>query len=230
MGKLHLNIVLPAVFVSCTVFSALTLPFVLSDSSSLSMKLPPPFQGEVEPIFQSENKTIAIRYLGFAIVSSVGAGLITVEALRRLQAVAPKNSIQDNSIQDMFVGLESDLLQSTALSSALPFEPEFSIDTDAPDLGSSHPELTAFPPDAIPVLEEHGQTCRIKLSQSEQTQFALSWNGEYYRFFRVQATQEKALNTAKQLARRGEHVVVSPLDQGYAVWTKTSEQPIELVS
>jgi hypothetical protein len=86
MGRLHLkNIVLPAVLVSCATFSSFTLPFILSDSNPIRVNLPPLFEGEIQPIFRHETKGAAIRHIGLAIVSSVGAGLLTVEVLRRLQ-------------------------------------------------------------------------------------------------------------------------------------------------
>jgi hypothetical protein len=86
MGRLHLkNIVLPAVLVSCATFSSFTLPFILSDSNPIQVNLPPLFQGEVQPIFRHETKGAAIRHIGLAIVSSVSAGLLTIEVLRRIQ-------------------------------------------------------------------------------------------------------------------------------------------------
>jgi hypothetical protein len=90
--------------------------------------------------------------------------------------------------------------------------------------------LDSDPESSIPVLDEHGDTCRIKTSDSDQTAFALMWNGEYYRFFRVRQTQDKALAIAKNLVRRGEQVVVSHLEQGYAVWVKEPGAFTELVS
>lgn len=87
MGRLHLkNIVFPAVLVSCTVFSSMTVPFILSDSNPITLNLPPLFQGEIQPFFGRESKGATIRYIGLAIVSSVGSGLLTIEILRRLQA------------------------------------------------------------------------------------------------------------------------------------------------
>jgi hypothetical protein len=244
MGRLHLrNIVFPAVLLSCSIFSALTLPFVLSDPNPLTVKLPPFFDGEVESIFKQENKTLTIRYIGAAIVLSVGAGLVTVEVLRRVQAsdsanstdLAPPvllgeasllvNAMHEAKLDGFAADLNSTAIPtSTRSASATATKPlamaqvgsrtvGFSLDT----AGYSEADKTDT---SIPVLDEHGNTCRIKTSESEQTAFALMWNGEYYRFFRVRETQEKALAIAKNLVRRGEQVVVSHLEQGYAVWVK----------
>jgi hypothetical protein len=95
MGRLHLkNIVLPAVLVSCATFSSFTLPFILSDSNPIQINLPPLFQGEVQPIFRHETKGAAIRHIGLAIVSSVSAGLLTIEVLRRMQPVEKPECVQ----------------------------------------------------------------------------------------------------------------------------------------
>lgn len=253
MGRLHLrNIVFPAVLLSCSIFSALTLPFVLSDPNPLTVKLPPFFEGEVEPIFNSENKTITIRYIGAAIVLSVGAGLVTVEVLRRVQAADSANSsdISLGLVEELplifnpnaaeFDGFEAEF-NSTELSasarstSATATKPlamaQVGSHTDGLPLNSPFNSTVHLESDtAIPVLDEHGDTCRIKTSESEQTTFALMWNGEYYRFFRVRETQDKALAIAKNLVKRGEQVVVSHLEQGYAVWVKETGAFTELVS
>jgi hypothetical protein len=80
------NILLPAVFVSSAIFSTLTVPFALIKSEPVAVELPPLFSGEIQPIFNGEHKDVAIPYIGFAIVASVGAGIATVEVSRRWQA------------------------------------------------------------------------------------------------------------------------------------------------
>lgn len=77
------NVLLPAVFVSSTVFSALTVPFALIKSEPVLVEIPPIYSGEIQPIFDGEHKDVAIPYVGFAIVASVGAGIACVEVHRR---------------------------------------------------------------------------------------------------------------------------------------------------
>lgn len=77
------NVLLPAVFVSSTVFSALTVPFALIKSEPVLVEIPPIYSGEIQPIFDGEHKDVAIPYVGFAIVASVGAGIACVEIHRR---------------------------------------------------------------------------------------------------------------------------------------------------
>src|SRR3569832_2115750 len=95
---------LPAVFISSAVFSSLTLPFALIKSEPVVVELPPFFSGEIQPIFYGEHKDVAIPYVGFAIVVSVGAGIASVEVTRRWQAYResamekePSPNLQQNS-------------------------------------------------------------------------------------------------------------------------------------
>jgi hypothetical protein len=80
------NVLLPAVFISSAVFSTLTVPFAFIKSEPVVVEIPPFFSGEIQPIFDGEHKDVAIPYVGFAIVVSVGAGIASVEVNRRWQA------------------------------------------------------------------------------------------------------------------------------------------------
>jgi hypothetical protein len=93
------SILLPAVFVSSAVFSSLTIPFALIKTEPVAVELPPLFSGEIQPIFNGEHKDVAIPYIGFAIVASVGAGIATVEVNRRWQAYRESLLIQSESTQ-----------------------------------------------------------------------------------------------------------------------------------
>lgn len=93
------SILLPAVFVSSAVFSCLTIPFALIKTEPVAIELPPFFSGEIQPIFNGEHKDVAIPYIGFAIVSSVGAGIATVEINRRWRTYRESLLIQSEPIQ-----------------------------------------------------------------------------------------------------------------------------------
>jgi hypothetical protein len=84
------NVLLPAVFVSGVIFSALTVPLALIKSEPVVVELPslgsmdiPPV--EIPPVFDGDHKEVAIPYIGFAIFISVGGGMATVEVYRRWQ-------------------------------------------------------------------------------------------------------------------------------------------------
>lgn len=103
------NVLLPAVFVSSAVFSTLTVPFALIKSEPVFLEIPPFYSGEIQPIFDGEHKDVAIPYVGFAIVVSVGAGIACVEVHRRWHAARASDeeseslpSVQPNTLgQDM---------------------------------------------------------------------------------------------------------------------------------
>lgn len=78
------SVLLPAVFVSSAVFSTLTIPFALIRSEPVTVELPF-YSGEIQPIFDGQHNEVAMPYIGFSIVVSVGAGIATVEVNRRWQ-------------------------------------------------------------------------------------------------------------------------------------------------
>lgn len=80
------NVLLPAVIVSSAVFSTLTLPFAFIKKEPLVVEVPPFAPVEIQPLFNGEHKDVAIPYIGFSIVVSVGAGMASVEVIRRWNA------------------------------------------------------------------------------------------------------------------------------------------------
>ncbi|MGB5963349.1 MAG: TetR family transcriptional regulator [Coleofasciculaceae cyanobacterium] len=100
------SILLPAVFVSSAVFSCLTIPFALIKTEPVAVEFPPFFSGEIQPIFNGEHKDVAIPYIGFAIVSSVGAGIATVEVNRRWHAYRESLLIQSEPEESQSVEVQ----------------------------------------------------------------------------------------------------------------------------
>jgi len=96
------NVLLGAVLVSSTVFSALTLPIVLLKPQPIVIELPPFFEGEIQPMFRGENQNLAIPYIGFSIVISVGAGMTSVEVSRKWQAARQKKQALVNAVEEFF--------------------------------------------------------------------------------------------------------------------------------
>jgi hypothetical protein len=88
------NVLLPAVIISSAVFSTLTLPFAFIKKEPLVVELPPLGSTEIQPIFNGEHKDVAIPYIGFSIVVSVGAGIASVEVMRRWNAYRESVSAQ----------------------------------------------------------------------------------------------------------------------------------------
>lgn len=120
------NVLLPAVVISSAVFSTLTVPFALIKSEPVFVEIPPFFSGEIQPIFNGQHKDVAIPYVGFAIVVSVGAGIASVEVNRRWQAY--RESAQSQK----------------PLSNLPPISPEKEIQPEAQERLEYRPEVSAI--------------------------------------------------------------------------------------
>lgn len=66
------SFLLPAIVLSSTVFSSLTLPLVVLGSQPLDIRI------QQEPVFSGQLKDVAAPYLGFAAALSIGAGVASV--------------------------------------------------------------------------------------------------------------------------------------------------------
>lgn len=232
MGRLHLkNVVLPSVVVACTLFSALTVPFVLAEKNPIEIRLSPVFEGEIQPIFKDNNKSFTIRYIGSALVLSVGAGLLTIEVLRRGQAnpgrafslAQGKESFGEQAAyRNLFSeGLASAFSQTFSEADedeldATPTTPALATTTADPD--SLDLDLVADDLSAIPFLQQR-EALSLEPDLAANA-CGLVWNEECYRFFRTRQTQDKAVSIAKRLIRRGEQVVITQQEQAYAVWVR----------
>lgn len=122
------NVLLPAVIISSAVFSTLTLPFAFIKSEPVVVELPPLFSGEIQPIFNGEHKDVAIPYIGFAIVVSVGAGMASVEVSRRWHAYR-ESALAQKQEQN----LQQNLPQTEAQQETIT-QPEYRPEISALDL------------------------------------------------------------------------------------------------
>ncbi len=123
------NILLPAVFTASTVFSILTVPFALIKSEPLVIdNILPFFSGEIQPIFDGNHKEIAIPYIGFSIVVSVGAGMATVEVIRRWNQLR-ESIIEEEESSNLQSNLPGNLAQPEELK-----QPEYRPEVSAIDL------------------------------------------------------------------------------------------------
>jgi hypothetical protein len=287
------RILLPAVLISTGIFSALTLPFVLSRSRPIVIELSPLFSGEIEPIFTSERKDFAIRYLGFVIVLSVGAGLITAELIRKGYARRELAETQEklSELQKKYEEQESELAvtRQLGITSNIFDAPDFA-EEDHPQTPAALPnrgsavtaiEATSSHADSIPSqipngngrrgisngssispvesisslspqpdvtsLQHHNlqngnwtpsseiysymvyPTCRISKGGSPQRQFALNLNEQYYKLFKAQISKNQAVAIAQRLVEKGKSIIVTEINQGYAVWMHEPEAVPEFV-
>ena len=114
------NVVLPAVLVASGTFSMLTLPFISGQSTPWLQT--PGLLGQPSWVFERENRDAAIRYIGGAIVVSVGAGIATIELLRRLHPSNRLSKSQKDSLNLQIHKLESaEHFDAAQLSESLDF-------------------------------------------------------------------------------------------------------------
>ncbi|NJN87052.1 MAG: hypothetical protein HC881_13110 [Leptolyngbyaceae cyanobacterium SL_7_1] len=96
------NILVPAVLVSSTVFSVLTLPVLNVRPTSVALNLPSFLGGNLQySIFERGNKNLTIRYIGFVIMASAGSGIATAELVRKWHAQLEKKANLQHLAQQM---------------------------------------------------------------------------------------------------------------------------------
>lgn len=137
------DIVLPAVLVSSATFAGLTLPFAFFSSDPVTVELPPFFSGQIQPVFATERKDMAIRYVGFAIVASVGAGMGTVELIRTRHASQKLTQTQKqvSSLQLSLQGKEAQIETLKQSGDADSVSPMLELD-ELPEDDSGFPTLS----------------------------------------------------------------------------------------
>ncbi|MBD2093159.1 hypothetical protein H6F67_25265 [Microcoleus sp. FACHB-1515] len=209
------QLILPAVIVASGVFSILTLPLVLYRPDSVDIKVPFS-EDELHFVFEGGNRDLAIRYVGVAIVTSVAAGVTTVELKRRshnrkeaaLEAALQRSeAVLDVAAPEVVASFSSpavyDSVDEYFAAAAVAIEPEPAIE-----------------PDKLEILTNSNryETCRIQVPNTDRRFFAILVNGEYYRLFRARKTKEKAIEMADRLRERGDRVMITEMSQGHALW------------
>ena len=297
------NVLLPAVIISSAVFSTLTVPFAFINKEPVVVEVPPFFSGEIQPIFNGEHKDVAIPYVGFAIVVSVGAGMASVEITRRW------NAYRESALTHKFGGnLQANSLEQAAQQEVITL-PEYRPEISALDLPltddifsdqsptplNATPELQGIPIDNLeqivdatqqvepqvtllqlnttlstiseqqnlsPVLDqdksaeleaaEAGQDstiqelglatskilesrtqyqhCRIKVPYLKRRLLAILFEGQYYSFFRTEATKEKVLEIITRLSHQVQKTVITKTEKGYFIWVLQPEVSSEISS
>lgn len=153
------NVLLPAVIISSAVFSTLTLPFAFIKKEPLVVEVPPLGSVEIQPLLNGEHKDVAIPYIGFAIVVSVGAGMASVEVTRRWNAYR-ESAISQKQEQNLQANWPGKGTQQEATN--LPeYRPEISA-LDLPLTDEIFQNQFPTTPDAIP------ETQAISVENPEQ--------------------------------------------------------------
>jgi hypothetical protein len=102
-GSTLKKLVLPPVVLSATIFAALTLPLAMLGSKPVTIQM------QEEPVFQGQLRDVAIPYLGFATILSLGSGIASV-AVTGWQ----RSSRQSSQFEAELSGLSQNLKEKEA--------------------------------------------------------------------------------------------------------------------
>ncbi len=207
------NILFPAIVVSSAVFGLLTLPFFQMQGQSPNAKVSI-LGHSLQPILATQDRDLTIRYIGGAMVVSVMVGFGTVELRRRWMRPAFPAS--------------ATLIQADAAPVPPPKEsPEIThlppewLQSDLAHQGSNTerwPLLSPKTDTAVVELPQVGEICRICVQPSQRRLFATKIGDQYYSFFQSVSSREAAWEIAQQLSQSERQVLITPVEQDYAVW------------
>lgn len=239
------RIVLPALLASSAGFAALTWPMASDRAVQVSEQLPQPLSYWADSaLLPNQHKEFSIRYIGFAILSSVAIGVGTAKAMRvrqgrvqRHQRLLDQVLLADDQQEDFggdrLATTGPMQLHSTDLAAAS-HDPALTATTakaattldwasllpTAPD-APAKVELTSSPIDEHVLYHIQGaDQCRS---------LALAIEGEYYRYYRTRPDLDKARLLVQQLHQQGKRALATWDDNGYVVWVHQPERPQQAV-
>lgn len=222
------SLLLPAILTSTTTFVVLTLTLVPQIVRSVNVQSSRSEAEVPQPVLVGDGRSLAVRYVGMALMISVGAGLATFEMIRKWQA-----------LQDSALKRAEDLGLLQCLEEPIdPLEslwPEASLESASTIWLSAPPNhenqdaaarmfsaIDQALEDATPILilesDQDYQTCRIHVPDSDQRVLAIWMPNQYYRFVSTAHTREQAVQRAEWLHDNAQHSLITRTKRGYAVW------------
>lgn len=231
------RIVLPALLASSAGFAALTWPMASDQAVQVSDRLPEPFSLWVDSaLIPHQHKEFSIRYIGFAILSSVAIGIGTAEAMRSRQGRSQRHQSlldevleagSDRPLDPASIDYAVTRTEADAAPLAEAERPTVTLDWSSLLQGSAkiNPQDSA-PADAgllSTAIEDH--TLYHIQGANQQQCLALAVEGEYYRYYRYRPNIDKARGLVQQLQQQGKKAIATVDDSGYVVWVRESEPP-----
>src|SRR6476646_4252118 len=197
------SFLLPAILLSSTVFSSLTLPLVVLGSQPLDIRI------QQEPVFSGQLKDVAAPYLGFAAALSMGVGIASIavtgwrqssrkSAQVEEQLSSLKGDLQVKETQLEELKLSEVRLAATGLSEFLYDKPAQAVTATAVNVAQPvvitstaqpEPQITAATP-SIEVKTNTPRSVSVKAAIS-----ALHPAQAFLSFAQAGATEEPELQT-----------------------------------
>lgn len=236
------RIVLPALLASSAGFAALTWPMASDQAVQVSDRLPEPFSLWVDSaLIPHQHKEFSIRYIGFAILSSVAIGIGTAEVMRSRQGRSQRRqSILDEVLE---TASERPLVDPTDIDYAVA-KPDAEVaslaETERPTVTLDWSSLLQGPAKTNPQDSAPTDTGLLSTAladhalyhiqgANQQQCLALAVEGEYYRYYRYRPDIDKARRLVQQLQQQGKKAIATVDDSGYVVWVRESEPPQQVV-
>ncbi|MGB3308499.1 MAG: hypothetical protein WBG32_03420 [Nodosilinea sp.] len=232
------RIVLPALLASSAGFAALTWPMASDHAVQVSDRLPEPFSRWVDSaLITHQHKEFSIRYIGFAILSSVAIGIGTAEVMRSRQGRLQRSQglldevLEATSDRPLVDPTDMDYASAQSdTAAASPAEPEPLTSTlDWASLLQTTATTNPQDPASAEVgllsttLEDH-DLYHIQGANQHRC-LALAIQGEYYRYYRNRPDVDKARGVVQQLQLQGKKAIATLDNSGYVVWVHESEPP-----
>ncbi len=84
----------------------------------------------------------------------------------------------------------------------------------------------------LPILRSRQEyrSCHVRLPGSSERVAAIAHNGQYYSFFRVEKTEDRAREIGDRLLRKGHTVLLTQTPKAYAVWILEPEAEVASIS
>lgn len=232
------RIVLPALLASGVGFAGLTWPLASDQAARVSERLPDPLGRWADSaLITYQHKEFSIRYIGFAILSSVAIGLGTAKAMRSRQGqVQRRQGLLDKVLAEVdqdppanvssldtlsapgtepsqshrLGGVEADAALDWTSLLRVPSDSDYSEKESESGLEKGAGEMLAVPMDqhSLYHLEGSDQNCCL----------ALAVEGEYYSYYRSRPNLDRARSLVQYLQRRGQQAIATWDDSGYMVW------------
>ncbi|TVQ11746.1 MAG: hypothetical protein EA368_05030 [Leptolyngbya sp. DLM2.Bin27] len=229
------RIVLPSLLAASAGFAALTWPLASDHALRFSDRLPQPIGRWAESaLITNDHKEFSIRYVGFAILSSVAIGTGMSKVMRSRQGRLQRH-------QDL-------LAEALALPEESPLD---TLTLDLPRLGGEIGRAAAatnaldwaslLPPPQVetPALAQaealsastmaidHKALYQLQAADQQRC-LALAVEGEYYRYYRHRPSLDQARSLVQHLHQRGQRSIATLAttpdetsgDADYVVWVQ----------
>ncbi|MGB3137965.1 MAG: hypothetical protein WBG38_15610 [Nodosilinea sp.] len=232
------RIVLPALLASSTGFAALTWPMASDQAVQVSDRLPSPIGQWVNSAFVTQqSKEFSIRYIGFAILSSVAIGIGTAEAMRSNQRRLQRRQsmldevLEATSERPLVDPADMDYASvSPAKVARFPEADTSTLDWSSllADSSTSSETLDLEDIEALSTATEDHALYHVQ-GADQQRYLALAVEGEYYRYYRNRPTLDKANSLVQQLQQQGKKSIATLDDDVYVVWVQETEPPQQAI-